>query len=42
MKAINRYLDRLHERIKANKGVFILYTILRLMVVPAESGKPEE
>lgn len=35
MKALNRYLKRLHGRIKKNKGVFILYTLLRLMVVAA-------
>ena len=35
MKAINNYLKRLHNRIKENKGTFILYTILRLMVLAA-------
>ena len=35
MKAINNYLKRLHNRIKENKGTFILYTILRLMVLVA-------
>ena len=35
MKALNRYLKRLHERIKESRGVFILYTILRLMVLAA-------
>ena len=35
MKAVNRYLKRLHYRIKDNKAVFILYTILRLMVLAA-------
>ena len=35
MKALNRYLKRLHERIKDRRGVFILYTILRLMVLAA-------
>ena len=35
MKALNNYLRRLHNRIKENKGTFILYTILRLMVLVA-------
>ena len=35
MKALNNYLRRLHNRIKENKGTFILYTILRLMVLAA-------
>lgn len=35
MEAINNYLKRLHARIKENKGTFILYTILRLMVLAA-------
>ena len=35
MKAINRYLKRLHARIQENKGVFILYSILRFMVLAA-------
>ena len=35
MKALNNYLKRLHNRIKENKGTFILYTILRLMVLAA-------
>ena len=35
MKALNRYLKRLHGRIKENRAVFILYTLLRLMVVAA-------
>ena len=35
MKAVNRYLKRLHARIKDNRGVFILYTALRLMVLAA-------
>ena len=35
MKAINRYLKRLHGRIQENRGVFILYTILRIMVLIA-------
>ena len=35
MKALNRYLKRLHARIQDNRGVFILYTLLRLMVLAA-------
>ena len=35
MKAINRYMKRLHDRIKDNRKVFIFYTLLRLMVVAA-------
>ena len=35
MKAINRYLKRLRARIKENRNVFILYTILRFMVFAA-------
>ena len=35
MKAIKRYLDRLHARIKESRSVFIVYTILRLMVLAA-------
>ena len=35
MRAVNRYLKRLHARIKDNRGVFILYTALRLMVLAA-------
>ena len=35
MNAIDRYFKRLHARIKANRGVFILYTVLRLMVLAA-------
>ena len=35
MKAIRRYLKRLHERIKENRTVFIVYTLLRIMVVIA-------
>ena len=35
MKALNRYLKRLHARIKENRVVFILYTLLRLMVLAA-------
>ena len=35
MKALNNYLRRLHNRIKESKGTFILYTILRLMVLVA-------
>lgn len=35
MKAIHRYLKRLRARIKENRKVFILYTILRVMVLAA-------
>ena len=35
MKALKRYLQRLHGRIQDNKKVFVLYTILRLMVLAA-------
>lgn len=35
MKALNGYLKRLHARIKENRGVFILYTILRVLVFVA-------
>ena len=35
MKALNRYLKRLHERIQDNRAVFIVYTLLRLMVLAA-------
>ena len=32
MKAIKRYFKRLHARIKDNRAVFILYTVLRILV----------
>ena len=35
MKALNRYLKRLRARIKENRTVFILYSLLRLMVFAA-------
>lgn len=35
MKTMIRFLDSLHDRIKKDRSVFILYSILRLMVVVA-------
>ena len=35
MKRISRYIKSLRERIKEQKGVFILFTLLRLMVIAA-------
>lgn len=35
MKRISRYIKKLREQIKEQKGVFILFTALRLMVVAA-------
>ena len=35
MSILNRFLKNLHARIKENRAVFILYTLLRIMVVAA-------
>ena len=35
MKAISRYIKKLREKIKEQKGVFILFTLLRIMVIVA-------